>query len=321
MTDEDTPGPLSWPERWSTSKDAPPLGRAFVDTIEKPSLSPVVRQAAPVTPSLRRIGPAVAMALAVASVVLWRMTPPTHVNDIPALLPVDEPVPSEVRPSTVAEAEAAHSETLDDAAGAAGNEPTLPEWVARAAEVGAEPPDLTHGRTEPASRVATGRVHVSSIPWAEMSIDGEPRGPTPRWVTLPAGTHTIRLTRASAGVDYSSTFEVRAGETTRVAFDARPPADPTARPTPPPAPAATFEGSRYDAARACAIAGDHSCVIRELRGHCTAAREYELLIVAMRARSGFEREVESTMRAYLTRFPTARQAAAYRQYLVAHSGD
>ena len=40
----------------------------------------------------------------------------------------------------------------------------------------------------------------------------------------------------------------------------------------------------------------------------------------MRAQSGYDRDVESYMRTYLSRFPTGRQAAQYRQYLVAHSG-
>lgn len=83
---------------------------------------------------------------------------------------------------------------------------------------------------------------------------------------------------------------------------------------------APAESSRYDGARACAISGDHACVIRELRGHCTQAREYELVIASMRAQSGYDRDVESYMRTYLSRFPTGRQAAQYRQYLVAHSG-
>jgi pSer/pThr/pTyr-binding forkhead associated (FHA) protein len=85
-------------------------------------------------------------------------------------------------------------------------------------------------------------------------------------------------------------------------------------------PAAPETSSRYDSARACAIAGDHGCVITQLRGHSTTAREFEMLIVSMRATSGYERDVESNMRTYLSRFPAGRQAGAYRQYLVAHSG-
>lgn len=78
--------------------------------------------------------------------------------------------------------------------------------------------------------------------------------------------------------------------------------------------------SRYDAARACAITGDHGCVIAQLRGHSTTPREFELLIASMRSSSGYDRDVESTMRTYLARFPTGRQVGVYRQYLVAHSG-
>jgi pSer/pThr/pTyr-binding forkhead associated (FHA) protein len=84
--------------------------------------------------------------------------------------------------------------------------------------------------------------------------------------------------------------------------------------------AAGGDGSAYDRARECSIAGDNRCVVRELRGHCTVAREYELLIAAMRAVGGYDRDVENNMRTYLGRFPSGRMAAQYRQYLVAHSG-
>jgi len=91
-----------------------------------------------------------------------------------------------------------------------------------------------------------------------------------------------------------------------------------------PAPSAPAAGggdaSRYDRARTCSIAGDNRCVVSELRGHCSQAREYELLIIAMRQIGGMDRDVESHMRTYLDRFPSGRMAAQYRQYLVAHSG-
>jgi hypothetical protein len=60
--------------------------------------------------------------------------------------------------------------------------------------------------------------------------------------------------------------------------------------------------------------------VSELRGHCSQAREYELLIIAMRQIGGMDRDVEGHMRTYLDRFPSGRMAAQYRQYLVAHSG-
>jgi pSer/pThr/pTyr-binding forkhead associated (FHA) protein len=80
------------------------------------------------------------------------------------------------------------------------------------------------------------------------------------------------------------------------------------------------EASRYDRARTCSIAGDNRCVVTELRGHCSQARDYELLIIAMRQLGGMDRDVEGHMRTYLDRFPSGRMAAQYRQYLVAHSG-
>lgn len=63
--------------------------------------------------------------------------------------------------------------------------------------------------------------------------------------------------------------------------------------------------ARYARARACAIAGDNRCVIRELRGHCVAARDFELLIAAMRAAGGYDRDVENQLRTYCSRFPSS----------------
>lgn len=60
---------------------------------------------------------------------------------------------------------------------------------------------------------------------------------------------------------------------------------------------------RSERARACALAGDHRCVIHELRGHCATARDFEFLIEALRNVPGTERELENTMRTYLGRFP------------------
>lgn len=78
------------------------------------------------------------------------------------------------------------------------------------------------------------------------------------------------------------------------------------------------EPTPYERARECSLSGDNVCVIRELHGHCTNAREYELLIAALRATGGPEADVMAQMREYLGRFPSGRMATQYRQFLLAH---
>lgn len=63
--------------------------------------------------------------------------------------------------------------------------------------------------------------------------------------------------------------------------------------------------------------GDHACVIASLPNP-TTAQEYERLIAALRLVPGRDADVETRMREYLARYPTARMAAQYRQFLLAH---
>jgi len=78
------------------------------------------------------------------------------------------------------------------------------------------------------------------------------------------------------------------------------------------------EEARYRTAQRCALAGDHECVIGELRDHCVRARDYELYIASLRARMGYDLEIAEAMRAYIRRYPTERLAPDYRAYLLAH---
>jgi hypothetical protein len=65
----------------------------------------------------------------------------------------------------------------------------------------------------------------------------------------------------------------------------------------------TPSSTRYERARACSIAGDSRCVIRELHQHAETVRELELLIAAMRAVGGYDRDVASLRRRYCERVP------------------
>ncbi len=64
---------------------------------------------------------------------------------------------------------------------------------------------------------ATGRVIVNARPWAKITVDGEPYGTTPKQLELPAGEHTIKLTKG--GRTTSKSVRVEAGKRTRVSHD------------------------------------------------------------------------------------------------------
>lgn len=213
----------------------------------------------------------------------------------------------------------------------------------------ADEPEEDTAEDEPAAEPAMGRLFVMvSGGSADLYVDGEPIGMAPTAVHVPAGRHVVRAVPPGEAAEQTMTVTVRPRETThlRIALDPPPPgrssgddigdivmgpAEPpssagspaprsTDAPFVPPSAPPEDEG-RYDVARACAIGGDFSCVIRELRGRCTQAREFELLIASMRALGGYSREVERAMREYQLRFPTGRQAAPYRLYLIEHGAS
>jgi len=293
---------LEWPERWSDAVDAPPLARAFVKQIAR-------FEAAPVRESPRRTSrlPLVMGAglVAIAAIAALYFGPVRDSAGEPlALVPANDPLPVAARPATPAPAPFGAPMTT---------------------------PDISNVRppVTPATRVEAGLLYVSARPTVAIEIDGVSRGNTPRRLNLTPGRHRLRMTRPEVGIDASEMIEIVAGETLRIVRTFDVPYDPDAAPprrvnapsTPPAStPPTVSVGSPYDLARACAIRGEYPCVIANLLGHCTTAREFELLISSMRSSGGYDREVEANMRIYLASFPTGRPSGAYRQYLVAHSG-
>jgi serine/threonine-protein kinase len=61
-------------------------------------------------------------------------------------------------------------------------------------------------------------VRINSRPWSQVFIDERLIGNTPQLdISLPAGSHTVRLTNPEFGMSKVFSLQVRAGETvTRV---------------------------------------------------------------------------------------------------------
>jgi hypothetical protein len=77
-----------------------------------------------------------------------------------------------------------------------------------------------HISLQPAQQAATsavGAVHVFSSPWAELYVDGARKGiaPTKTPIVLPAGSHTVVLTRAGFR-EYRQNVTVAEGDTARL---------------------------------------------------------------------------------------------------------
>jgi len=70
-------------------------------------------------------------------------------------------------------------------------------------------------------------------------------------------------------------------------------------------------------ARNCLARGDQRCVIRALEGHTETAQDLALLIETYRALGDTKRAVRH-MDTFVTRFPEARQAPQYRQFIAKH---
>ena len=86
--------------------------------------------------------------------------------------------------------------------------------TARPAPVAVAPPV-----TSPPAAAGTGTVRLRVLPWAEVEVDGEPRGTTPlRPLSMSAGSHVLRFVHP----DYRPLIRriaVRANETTTVEVD------------------------------------------------------------------------------------------------------
>lgn len=293
----DTESEPAWPERWLDAQNAPPLARAFVKELD--AFEPV--DAAPVARAQRwPFAVGVGLAAIAAAALLYARFSPSDGALVPAHdLASHDPVVASHDPVV-----ASAPTTPSGLPGAAGPIPTGP---ATDVAVATPPEPVT---TPPATVIEPGVLVVRAEPFVIVHIDGVRQGPTPIRLTLSPGTHTMRLTRPALEVDETETIAIASGETLDLLRrfereEAPPPPAPAARP--------------YDAARDCAIRGEHDCVITHLLGHASTAREFELLIASLR-HAGRDRDVDANMRLYLSRFPTGRQAAAYRQYLVAHAG-
>jgi pSer/pThr/pTyr-binding forkhead associated (FHA) protein len=70
-------------------------------------------------------------------------------------------------------------------------------------------------------------------------------------------------------------------------------------------------------ARNCLARGDQRCVIRALEGHTESAQDLALLIETYRALGDTKRAVRH-MDTFVTRYPEARQAPQYRQFIAKH---
>jgi pSer/pThr/pTyr-binding forkhead associated (FHA) protein len=84
-----------------------------------------------------------------------------------------------------------------------------------------------------------------------------------------------------------------------------------------PEPAPDSDESPAKVARACLARGDQRCVVKALEGHADNAQELALLIETYRALGDTKKAVRH-MEAFVNRFPSARQAPQYRQFIVKH---
>jgi hypothetical protein len=84
-------------------------------------------------------------------------------------------------------------------------------WPPRAADT-SPPPAPTSGAP------GTGRLSVTAVPSAAVSVNGIAMGDTPLRIDLPAGSHEFEL-RDPEGHVRRMTVEIRAGETTRIRIE------------------------------------------------------------------------------------------------------
>jgi tRNA A-37 threonylcarbamoyl transferase component Bud32 len=73
--------------------------------------------------------------------------------------------------------------------------------------------------TPPVKLEGEGTLLLASTPWANVSIDGESKGPTPIRVTLPAGKHTVVLTNPEFKINRTMPVMILPNETLRKRLD------------------------------------------------------------------------------------------------------
>ncbi len=69
---------------------------------------------------------------------------------------------------------------------------------------------------------APATLDLNAIPWADVWVDGAPRGTTPvRGMSLPAGRHRVRLVNGPLGVERTMVVTLRSAETRAVVVNLR----------------------------------------------------------------------------------------------------
>jgi len=146
---------------------------------------------------------------------------PAELAVAPAPVAPVSPVPPAPEPTRSADPTAvAVAAPAAKGASAAPAPSTLPAADVDAGPVASRPPDpgaatgapilsLTPAASSPGA-VASGRVELNAIPWAQLEIDGEARGSTPFKGELSAGRHRVRF-RTEDGATYEEVVSVPAG--------------------------------------------------------------------------------------------------------------
>ena len=208
--------------------------RRYADGAEMAEALRAVREGRTPSPSpqrTRRPRMAIVLALAVAGVgaaLFFRTAvppgpPPATAAPSPGPLPMQSPTPSPeatapagVPPPRVVPSLAAAHPIAAEGAPTPSPEPTppapTPESPAAAPAAAAQP-------TPSPTPVAEGALLVVARPWADVSVDGVPRGQTPLGrIPLPAGPHAVLLTHPDYQ-PYPRRVTIRPGETFRLTVD------------------------------------------------------------------------------------------------------
>ncbi|MDD9932942.1 MAG: PEGA domain-containing protein, partial [Myxococcales bacterium] len=75
-------------------------------------------------------------------------------------------------------------------------------------------------RDRPVERSGRAQLTVNALPWAELSIDGQPHGNTPkRALSLPSGKHVLKLDCPPLGRSARVTVDLDPGAHSRILVD------------------------------------------------------------------------------------------------------
>ena len=159
---------------------------------------------------------AAALALAVGALaLLWLAAPAPPPRPVASSPVAPAPAPAEQGRGGALAAAAAPAPAPGDEAAPAGPPPAPPARRPAPAVVrGAS--DRLGGLPVPDVASGEGVLFVNTVPWAEVSVDGQTAGDTPRELRLSAGKHRLRLRHPTLG-SVERLLEVKAGE--RVRFE------------------------------------------------------------------------------------------------------